>query len=100
MSEELIKINQKLIEILSPERGYFGCVFTWGQRPTAYEYIGYKLTEDFSSTLQNMSEEQKKNLVTIMNYFEMHAHPLRNLLDNRQEEQLYKFYSEVAWSLL
>jgi len=92
------EINQKLLELISPERGYFGRVFTWGQRPTEYEFIGYELSEDFFPTLKNMSKAQRKNLIDIMNYFEIHAHPLRNLINIRQEHQLYKFYSEIAWS--
>ncbi len=98
MSDDLVKINQRLIEILSPKRGYFGRVYTWGQRPTEYEYVGYELTEDFLPTLQGMSEDQRKNLAMIMSYFEIHAHPLKYLLDTNQKEQLYKLYSEIAWS--
>jgi len=98
MPNDLIKTNRKLVELLSPERGYFGRVLTWGQRPTKYEFIGYELSEDFLPTLQNMSNAHRKNLMDIMNYFEIHVHPLRKLLDIREEEQLYKFYSELAWS--
>jgi len=98
MLPDLLKINQKLKEILGPEKGYFGRVFTWGQRPSEYKYIGYELTDDFSLTLQNMSQEQIKNLIMIMNYFEIHANPLKTLLDVEQKEQLYKLYSEIAWS--
>jgi hypothetical protein len=98
MLNDLIKTNRKLVELLSPERGYFGRVPTYGQRPKKYEFIGYELSEDFLPTLQNMSESQRKNLIDIMNYFEIHAHPLRKLLDIKQEEQLYKFYSKLAWS--
>ena len=98
MPNDLVKIHQQLIELIGPERGYFGRVPTYGQRPTEYEFIGYELSEDFLSTLRNMSEIQRKNLVDIMNYFEIHAHPLRKLLDIKQEEGLYKFYSELAWS--
>jgi len=98
MTNDLSKINQKLKEILSPEKGYFGRIFTWGQRSSEYEYIGYELTDDFLPTLQNMSKEQIKNLTTIINYFEIHANPLKKLLEIKQEGQLYKFYSEIAWS--
>ena len=55
MSDELLKINQKLIEILSQESGYFGRVDTWGQMSTKYEYIGYELDTEFSLTLQTRS---------------------------------------------
>ena len=99
MANDLSKINQKLKEILGPEKGYFGRVFTWGQRPSEYEYIGYELTDDFLPILQNISQEQIKNLTTIINYFEIHANPLKKLLEiKQQEEYLYKFYSEIAWS--
>jgi len=67
------KINAKLLEILSKEKGYFGRIYTWGQRPTDYEYIGYELTEDFTLTLNTMTEIQIKNLVSIINYFEIHS---------------------------
>lgn len=96
--EDLSKINQKLKEILSPEKGYFGRIFTWGQRPSKYEYVGYELTEDFIPTLQNMSQGQIKNLVTIINYFEIHANPLKKLLEVKHGEELSMFYSDIAWS--
>lgn len=90
-------INKKLLEILGEEKGYFGHIYTWGQRPTKYEYIGYELTEDFLSTLQNMPEMQTRNLVKIMNYFEIHANPLKKLL-NTDIEDFYAIYAETAWS--
>lgn len=93
------KINQKLLEILSKEKGFFGRFYTWGQRPTAYEYIGYILSEDFIPTLNNMSEIQKENLVNIINYFEIHAWPLKAIFEDVKSQQgLYKLYSETAWS--
>ena len=63
---DLEKLNQSLAKMLGEESGFFGRVFTWGQRPTTYEYIGYELTEDFSPTLKAMSKEQEKNLVEVM----------------------------------
>jgi len=98
MIKSIEQINLKLIEILAPEQGYFGRVFTWGQKPTKYEYIGYKLSEDFLPTLKKMSENQRKNLRIIMVYFEIHAKPLKKLLDVEKEEDDYKYESEVAWS--
>lgn len=98
MSDRLILINQKLIEILSANSGYFGRVDTWGQKPAKYEYIGYELTIDFFPTLLKMTGEQQKTLIKTINYFEIHAHPLRNLLETEQEYSLYKFYTETAWS--
>ncbi len=98
MQNDLVEINQKLVEILSPERGYFGRIYTFGLRPTAYEYIGYVLTKDFSLALQGMPEDQRKNLCTIMNYFEIHALPLKNLLIVGEKEQFYGLYYEIAWS--
>lgn len=98
MPEELIKTNQHLIEILSSERGYFGRIDTWGQRPTKYEYIGYELSEEFSPILATLSNEQRKTLGQVMTYFEIHAHPLKKLLVVEGEHDLYKFYSDIAWS--
>lgn len=69
-----------------------------GQRPTEYEHIGYEMTKGFSDVLQNMSADQVKNLVTVMNYFEMHAQPARSILDAKVDGYSYKFYSEIAWS--
>lgn len=92
------EINKKLIEILSKEKGYFGRVYTWGQRPTEYEYVGYELDTDFSPTLQSMSEDQRKNLSRIINYFEIHVNPLKKMLDGDTNETLYGLYSEWAWS--
>lgn len=98
MKSNLEKTNEKLIEILSSEKGYFGRIFTWGQRPTKYEFIGYEPTEDFYPTLEKMTPEEQRNLVNIMNYFEMHICPLRNLLEIDKKDGLDKFYSEIAWS--
>ena len=98
MLDDLREIENKLIEILSPAKGYFGRVHTWGQRPAKYEYIGYKLTKDFYLTLQKMSEEQHKNLKLIMTYFELHARPLKYLLDTNQKNEIDNFCSEIAWS--
>mgnify|MGYP001579937621 CR=1 FL=1 len=96
--DKLQKINQKLIEILSQESGYFGRVSIWGQTLNEYEQIGFVPTEDFNPMLLSMTDEQRKNLVMIMTYFEIHARPLKNLLNAEKTEQLYKFYSEIAWS--
>lgn len=99
MSEEILsKLNQRLIDILSPEKGYFGRVYTWGQKPTKYEYIGYELSEDFLSTLQNMNETQIKTFKKIMTYFEVHAIPLKSLLITGQQEKNFNFYYETSWS--
>ena len=92
------KINQYLKSILGPEKGYFGRVDTWGQTPNKYEQIGFVPTEDFEPMLSSITDEQRKNLVMIITYFEIHAHPLKNLLNANDPEQLYKFYSEIAWS--
>lgn len=98
MSNDLEKINRKLVEILSQEKGYFGRVFTWGQGPTEYKYIGYELTEDFLPTLQKMSDSQRENLTRIINYFDIYALPLKTLLVTSEKEQLYSFNYETAWS--
>jgi hypothetical protein len=98
MSGEIKKISQKLIEVLSQERGYFGRVATWGQGPTKYEYIGYELTEDFLSVLENLPDEKRKNFVMILTHFEIHAHPLKSLLTSAEEQSFYKLYFEISWS--
>jgi len=98
MSDDLNKINRILVETLSQEKGYFGRVFAWGNGPTEYKYIGYELSEDFLSTLQKMSNDQKENLVRIINYFNIYAVPLKNLLTTSEKEQLYRFNYETAWS--
>ena len=96
MSEQ--KINQHLKDILGPDKGYFGRIYTWGQTSNEYEQIGFVPTENFEPMLSSMTDEQQKSLVMIMNYFEMHARPLKNLLNTKEPEQLYKLYSEIAWS--
>jgi len=98
MSENVQKINQHLKDVLGPEKGYFGRVSTWGQTPNEYEQIGFVPTEDFEPMLSSITGEQRKNLVMIMTYFEIHAHPLKNLLNAEKSEQLYKLYSKIAWS--
>jgi len=37
MLEGVQKINQHLKDILGPEKGYFGRVYTWGQTSNEYE---------------------------------------------------------------
>lgn len=96
--DELQKINQYLKDILGQEKGYFGRVSTWGQTPNEYKQIGFVPIEDFTPMLSNITDEQRKNLVMIMTYFEIHARPLKNLLNAEKSEQLYKLYSEIAWS--
>ncbi|MDZ4299867.1 MAG: hypothetical protein U1A26_03020, partial [Candidatus Sungbacteria bacterium] len=98
MSDNVQKINQHLRDILGVEKGYFGRISTWGQRPNEYKQIGFVPTEDFEPILSSMTDEQRKNLVMIMTYFEIHARPLKNLLNAHESEQLYKLYSEIAWS--
>lgn len=98
MSESVQKINEHLKNILSSEKGYFGRVSTWGQTANEYEPIGFVPTEDFEPMLSSMTDEQRKNLVMITTYFEIHAHPLKNLLNAEKSEPLYKLYSEIAWS--
>jgi len=95
MTTDIIKINKKLIDILSPKKGYFGRVATWGLRRVDYKYIGYKLTKDFYSVLEDMTKEQRKTLLTIMNYFEIHARAMKNMLNVGEGEYLY---SKIAWS--
>lgn len=93
------EVNKKLIEILSEEKGYFGCVYTWGgQRPTDYEFIGYELTENFLPILKNMSDEQVMNLKRIMIYFEIHAIALKELLIAKTKDKFSGLYYEIAWS--
>ena len=92
------EINKKLIEILSKEKGYFGCVYTWGQRPTEYEFIGYELTEDFLPVLETMSNDQVMNLKKIMIHFEIHAIALKELLIAKTKDKFNALYYEIAWS--
>jgi hypothetical protein len=96
--EELEKIKDKLIDVLSQEKGYFGRVDTWGQRPTKYEHIGYELDLDIMPTIESLSEKDRKCLVKIINYFEIHANPLRKMIEGDSKQGLYDFYSEWAWS--
>jgi hypothetical protein len=98
MSENLNNINNKLVEILSPEKGYFGRISTFGMRPGKYEYIGYELSENFLTTLEKMTEEERKKLVRLIMYFEIHSVPLRRLLEVDEVNGLHNFYSETAWS--
>ncbi|HAM88639.1 MAG: hypothetical protein US83_C0012G0013 [Candidatus Falkowbacteria bacterium GW2011_GWC2_38_22] len=97
MSVNNQKIAKKLIEILSTEKGYFGRVNTLGQKPSKYEYIGYALSEDFSVTLKNMNDTQKKTLIKAINYFEIHAGPLKSILVAAEKVSFSLFY-EITWS--
>lgn len=98
MSVGIKNINKKLEDIIGPEKGYFGRVHTWGQGLTEFELIGFVPTENFKSMLSAMTDEQRINLVMIMNYFEIHMHPLKNLLNTDEPLHLYNYYSQIAWS--
>ena len=100
MSEDVAKINQKLVDVLSQEKGYFGRIaVSWGQSPTKYEYIGYKLTEDFVPILEKMTNDQRGRFVAILNYFELHAQPLQKILKAEEgAHSLEKLYAEISWS--
>lgn len=95
--EELEKIKDKLIDVLSQEKGYFGRIDTWGRKPKQYEYIGYELDGDIMPTINLMSDKNKKCLIKIINYFEIHANPLKKIL-RESEGNGHDFYSELAWS--
>jgi hypothetical protein len=98
MNEDLVRINKKLIDVLSSESGYFGWVRMWWNGPKKYEYIGFELSEDIQSTLEGITEDQRRNLVRIINYFEMHARPLKSLLNSNEDDGLYQMYAEIAWA--
>jgi len=96
MINNIIKFNKKLIDILSPKRGYFGHVIILQSERVDYEYIGYEMIEDFCSVLENMTEKQRKTLLVIINYFEIHASPMKKMLNGEFEGQL--LFSKIAWS--
>lgn len=97
-NKNLEKLKDKLLDILSPEKGYFGRIDTWGQRPNKYEFIGYELDTDILPTLENLTEKEIKCLVKIINYFEIHANPLKKMIVLKDKQSLYDFYSDWAWS--
>lgn len=97
MIQDLEQIKQKLLDLLSPKNGYFGRVYTWGQEIEKYHYIGYELTSDVLPLFKKMSDDQIKNLIAIMNYFEIHAKPLKCLL-SAEKNGFDSLYYEIAWS--
>lgn len=97
MDENQKRIKTKLEELLEQKAGYFGRVYTWGQRPTDYEYVGYVLSEPIDETLMEMSEEQIKKLVRILLHFEIHAGPLKKLL-HVEPDKHNDLFSDIAWS--
>lgn len=96
MSNE--QVHKWLIESLSQEKGYFGRVNTWGQRPNKYEYVGYELDGDFAPVLENMSVEKRKALMDIIFYFVIHADPLKKMLECSDEKISKGYPPEWAWS--
>ncbi len=98
MSNSVQEINQKLKDVIGPNNNYFGRLQIPLKSPAEFKQLGIIPTEDFEQMLFNITEEQQKNLVMIMNYFEIHTRPLKNMLDFDEKEQLYKLYSEIAWS--
>jgi hypothetical protein len=98
MSESLQKVAEKLSELIGPEGGCFGRVYTWGQRPTKYEYVGYELSEDILPTLLGMSSEKLANLNSVIVYFEIHARPLKELLRWEDKDRYDMIFCDIAWS--
>ncbi len=96
--EESQKIKDKLIDVLSQGRGYFGRVHTYGQRAKKYEHVGYELDLDIMPVIESLLEKDRKCLVKIINYFEIHAHPLKKMIVDDGKPGLYDLYSEWAWS--
>lgn len=100
MSDEksIEKVNQSLLRVLSKENGYFGRVFTWGHGANDYEYIGYELTKDFYPVLEDMSSKEIDSLVKIINYFQIHAAPLKEMLPLERSSELPDIFAPTAWS--
>lgn len=99
MQDDKQKTNQVLTEVIGLKNGYFGRIFNWSQETRPYSYIGFELTEDFSSTLNEMTEAQHDVLKRIIMYFEIHMRPLKNMLNaSDNEHRAHRFYTEIAWS--
>jgi len=97
MDEKQQRIKEKLNELLGKDAGYFGRIPTWGQRPTPYEYIGYILSEPIDETLVKMTDVQTKKLVRMLFHFEIHAGPLKKLLQLKPDGHS-DLFSDIAWS--
>jgi hypothetical protein len=95
-----VTIAKKLKELLSRESGLFGHQRTWGMKKEPYEFIGYELSEEFVPTLELMTDIQRKNLFSIMSYFEIHAKPLKEILLAVQSKgkNFEIIFHETAWS--
>ncbi len=93
-------VEKSLTKLLSKESGLFGHVRTWGMRKEPYEFIGYELSETFVPTLESMTDVQRKNLFSIMAYFEIHARPLKEILLVVQSkgDSVETIFHEIAWS--
>ncbi len=91
------EVNDYFIKLISKKNGYFGRITTFGLEDKAFVYIGYELSSDLLPLLQNITDEQRMNLITIMTYFEIHAGPLKKLLVD-DSNGLMNFYSTIAWS--
>jgi hypothetical protein len=96
--DDAFKTNQRFIDAISKDKGYFGCIYTWGQRSTKYEFIGYELTEDLTPALETMTDDQFMSFKKLLTYFEIHALALKELLIAYQNEKNVGFYYQVAWS--
>ena len=98
--EKLEKIKDRLIDVLSKDSGYFGRIDTLGLRPSRYEFIGYQLNTDIMPLLITLSERNLNCLMKIINYFEIHANPLKKLIIRKdgQKQSVYDIYSDLAWS--
>jgi hypothetical protein len=93
-------ITKSLEKLLSKEGGLFGHVKTWGMQKEPYEFIGYELSEDFAPTLRVMTDVQRKNLFSIMTYFEIHSKPLKEILlvVQSKNNNIETIFHETAWS--
>ncbi len=95
----LIKVNEKLISLLSEETGLFGKIYSWGYGTNEkYVNVGVELSDDFYPVLENMDINQYSNFFKIITYFEIHASPLSKLFHINEKDFLDEFYSKIAWS--
>lgn len=91
-------LNNKLKEVFAKSNGYFGRVYTWGQTETKYVSIGCAPDVDTLGFIQQLNEQEKKNLTRLLTYFEMHGKALKYMLGAETDNQLDNWFIETSWS--
>lgn len=92
------ELDVKIKDVFSVSNGYFGRVNTYGQTKNEFEFLGLYCKTSYLPWLESLNNEQRRELLRITSYFEIHMRPLKKLLYIDEKDYIDRFSSEMAWS--